>query len=190
MKNSQPLLSLLLGGFFACAVHAATIVSVTGPASSAPGLQSTQVDGVSFSLSQQFTNVTISVELLAIGAPLTGTAYLTDAIGSTATSANQIASASFDFPDGTNLGCFTDSPPCQMLDLFTGLTLPADTYYLTLVGPDLGPNGSFCCGWFATDSPTLVTASGVAIGSFFTTSSPASYAPASTFDSAPVFVYR
>jgi len=110
------------------------------------------------------------------------TAYLTTQIGSTTTTANEIARATVAFPGWNN---FTN------VALLNIPNLPAGTYYLTLIA-----NGDSNCtaqtncspgAWAGTSMPSVAAASGVTPnGSYYTPSNPgpgiAAYPPASSLN--------
>jgi hypothetical protein len=121
---------LRLGGIVtvllaACAGHANTILTLTAPDPN----NSLGVEYMSWTQSSAFTNVSISATFLDWSGnssiPATGTAYLMDAVGPSATAANVIAGP---IPISTSSATFTP------VTLFTGLTLFADTYYLVISG--------------------------------------------------------
>jgi hypothetical protein len=97
--------------------------------------------------------------------PDPGFAYLTNQIGPGTTAANEIASGAFSFPAAST----------ETL-LFSGLTLPAGTYYLTLTVTNSGSGG-----WFGTNTPTATTAAGVTLFPDYDTFTPAAYPPATSF---------
>ena len=121
----------------------AEVAGFTGGADQSPG------NAISFTTTSGFTDVTISA-LLYTADFMTGgaaTVYLTDKIGDGTTTANEIAKVSVtDLP-----GQFTTDTPAAV---FTGLTLPAGTYYVTEAS-DAGPPGA---SWGGPASPTETTA--------------------------------
>ena len=159
-------------------VVAATISSVTGPAPNpfaVVGVNSTRGYGISWSETGSYQAVAISLELRTFGIA-TGNAYLTTKVGSGTTASDEVASTSFNFP----------ANPTSVV-LFTGLTLAAGTYYLTISGV------SGTGGWDGTDSPTPTTAPGVTQNSNYAvgdSSSPLpSYPPSGQISSAGVLKY-
>jgi hypothetical protein len=90
---------------------------------------------------------------------------------------DEIANARFTVP--LNLPICSPNSCGANVTLFSGLSLGPGTYFLTM-GPD--PTSIGTVGWFPALNPIVVTDTGVTEGSsFFTTSAPASYAPASNF---------
>ena len=105
--------------------------------------------GISWTQTNQFTNVSVSVGLSSFGVlNQMGRAYLTSRLGPGTTTNDEIASTSFTFPTEA-----TDYV------LFTGLTLGPGTYYLSLIG-----SGSSGSGWFLGCNASLTTADGVTLG--------------------------
>jgi len=107
-------------------LHADTVIQTTGVSN--PPTIGGSVDAIiaqSWTTSIPYQNVSISAE---IGGDSSGsiTAYLTDLIGPTATVANEIASP---------VTVSSLSQPHALTLLFSGLSLPAQTYYLVLSGP-------------------------------------------------------
>ena len=84
--------------------------------------------------------------------PLTGNAYLMNAIGPSATVANQLAIASISITGDPNA-----SLNGIMVNLFSGLSLQAGTYYLVLSGNGTGNNG----GWLIPNAPSTTVGAGV-----------------------------
>jgi hypothetical protein len=163
------LVATSLAGGLAPAYASTVIAEVsgfTGGADQSPG------NAISFTTTSGFTDVTISA-LLYTADFMTGSAatvYLTDKIGDGTTTANEIAKVSVtDLP-----GQFTTDTPAAV---FTGLTLPAGTYYV-IEASDAGPPGA---SWGGPVSPTETTAPGVTINSILQASSLAGYSPASGF---------
>jgi hypothetical protein len=163
------LVATSLAGGLAPAYASTVIAEVsgfTGGADQSPG------NAISFTTTSAFTDVTISA-LLYTADFMTGgaaTVYLTDKIGDGTTTANEIAKVSVtDLP-----GQFTTDTPAAA---FTGLTLPAGTYYV-IEASDAGPPGA---SWGGPASPTETTAPGVTINSILQASSLAGYSPASGF---------
>ncbi|HEV2688111.1 MAG TPA: hypothetical protein VGV35_06140, partial [Bryobacteraceae bacterium] len=108
------------------ALHAATAFNVTGPS---PFTISGEIaDVLSFTLANPYTNVTITMPFADItgGGPIggtEGTVFLTNQIGAGTTVANQIA------VPVTISGL---SAAFSTRTLFTGLTLPAGTYFVVV----------------------------------------------------------
>jgi hypothetical protein len=78
---------------------------------------------VGWTQADAYGGVSVSAKLAAGGADQTGRAYLTTQIGPGTSVANEIASTNFSFP-----------PQSTNLTLFSGLQLPAGTYYLSIIG--------------------------------------------------------
>jgi hypothetical protein len=112
--------------------HADTIAGMTGGTIKA--LEANNPEGVSWTQTQSYTNVTISGALSTVGLQGNGTvtAYLTNQVGPGTTLANLIASATI---SGVNF----EPPPTT---LFSGLSLGPGTYYLITV-TKLDPNLPF-----------------------------------------------
>ena len=150
MKTPLPIILLLL--FTSFAVRASNIISVTGTTPNGqytfPVTSTDPALGVSWTSTTAFSNVTISLSLGSSGTA-SATAYLTTQIGLGTTLANELASTIFNFP-------LSDTPS---FTIFTGLTLPAGTYYLTLGGLTSGAVGAGL--WDGTPSPSVATDSGV-----------------------------
>jgi hypothetical protein len=139
-----------------------------------PFVNAEQAIQISWTQSQPYGDVSISVPLLwTDAAPLDINAYLTTTSGP-GTSPPPLASSSF-----TATG---SSTPIDAL-LFSGLTLDAGTYYLTLYGAD--PTGPVWVGVEPTDSTlSITTASGVMISNAYQANGSildTAYAPASSF---------
>jgi hypothetical protein len=106
---------------------AATIIAPLGPSTNASTVNSAQFQALGFSTLTGFTNVSISASLIFVGADSpVGVAMLTNQIGPGSTIANQIASTTFNFVPAASLQTVAN------VNLFSGLTLPASTYYLVL----------------------------------------------------------
>ena len=157
-------------------VTGTTIISVTAPPalSFGGGAFST-----SWSESQTYHNVTITalVNSFLVGQTPTAVAYLTTRIGPGTTTMDEIAHATFTVP--LNLPVCSPASCGANLTLFSGLSLGPGTYFVTMA---TDPASTGTVGWFPAANPTVITDTGVTKGSaFFTTSAPASYAPASNF---------
>jgi hypothetical protein len=108
---------------------------------------------VSWTSTNAYNNVSISVSLGQLSALSdSGIAYLTTQIGNGATAATEIASSTFVFPN----------PAGGDLNLFSGLSLGAGTYYLVLYS-----TSSIGGGWLVSADPSAqaIVASGAMIGS-------------------------
>jgi hypothetical protein len=109
-------------------------------------LSTEQALGVSWSQGSEYTSVTISAQLEALGGTTqTGEAYLTTALGTGTTTNDEVASVAFSFPASQSY-----------VTLFSGLDLPAGTYYLSLV--DTSSSGG--AGWIVSKSPTVQSGNG------------------------------
>jgi len=128
------------------------VASQSGTDTNSWTLSSDQVLAASWtSATQAYSNVTVDVTLYGISTDgSTVDAFLTDNIGSSATSADVLASNTFAYSSGSQDETFT---------VFSGLTLGTGTYYLVLYDP-----GTLGGGWWGTSpSPTQDTAPGVTI---------------------------
>ncbi len=107
-------------------VLADTIIGRTGPAFSDFTLGPINVYCISWSATGAFSNVSITARMTSFsGVAGTGIAYLTTQIGPGTTVLDQIASAPF----------VVSAPVASDVLLFSGLSLTAGTYYLTLSSP-------------------------------------------------------
>ena len=122
---------LLLGLLWIALPSAADTIIVTGVGADGPSVNGGQFEAQGWAQTQTYDDVSISVELFSWmpGATFDITAYLTDAIGPSATS-SALASTSFS-------GETPDSNP-QTFMLFSGLTLGPGDYFLTLSSTDNG----------------------------------------------------
>jgi hypothetical protein len=88
-----------------------------------------EIVGMSWTQTVSYTNVSIAVSVRSIDPNHSNlTAYLTNAIGPGTNNTNLIAMAT------VNTFNFSAMPIYPLVTSFTGLTLPAGTYYLTMVG--------------------------------------------------------
>jgi hypothetical protein len=167
MKRLAFLLLAALGILGSAGLRGDTIISVTGPQDGGYGFGSTGSGsvGASWIQSSAFTGVSIDAVLGSNFSGTTGTAYVTNQIGPSATVANEIASAPFAFPVGG----------AADINLFSGLTLTAGTYYLVL---STTGNGF----WEFTNNQTVTTAPGVSFNSDYLSTSNNAYPPASNFN--------
>jgi len=145
-----------------------TIISQlnNGPTPTGDG---TSIGEVSWTETGSYSNVSISANIFAGGASASGTAYLMDLIGPSATAANEVvAPGSFSVTGnpGTNV----------MTTIFSDLSLAAGTYYLVLQ-----PNVGSVIAWNLAGVPVVVEDAGVTGGQSDAAVSPAAFAPASTF---------
>ena len=180
---------LLLGAgmmLFLSPASAVTVLSITGSpntCASTGGNAGNRTTGIVAAMSwiqaSGYSNVTISAALDNLGSSAFSqfTAYLTKSIGPGTTTAQEIAHS-------TVTGSGVAVPTATLTTLFTGLNLPAGTYFVTIFGdvngPALGPE----CWTFSTSAPTIVTASGVSGLTALQTVDVAAYPPASSL--APV----
>jgi hypothetical protein len=128
-----------------------------------------------WSQTKTYVGVSISAELPSFPPPVSsGTAYLTTRIGSGTTPSDQIASTNFAFPPSFS----------PRITLFSGLTLPPGTYFLTISAAP-GSAG----GWetiaeanatFTTDAGVLPQPPAPSSGFFFTNVG-SEYPPAAVF---------
>lgn len=150
-----------------------TIVSVSGsqPNDGFDDINSSFSPALQFTLTQPLSNISISLSSsIHSTAGATARAYITTQIGPGTTAASEIAKTDFAFP-------LVDSFVSPNLTLFSGLTLAANTYYLTFVntgGANFGDLGIVQYG-------TAITNSGASVGNVLYTTSPGSYSPAATY---------
>ncbi len=161
--------------------RAELVLSITGPL----GVASVFIGGYdgsvltdSWTSNTAFDGVTIAASIGTLDAGSDhGTAYLTTTIGPEATPATLVASAVFTAPLTATYGA-----PVANTVLFSGLNLPAATYYLSLTSPE-ADNGFLYWNALGSTAVTIQTAPGVggitAYGS--SDGAVASYAPASNF---------
>ncbi len=133
------IVSIIAGG----SLHAAILLQNSGQVSVQYNISAVENISTSFIFTNTFTNVGISTSLDKglnnTGIPRSGSAYLTTAIGPGTSTSSQIATTTFIFPTTPTV-----------FQLFSGLTLPSGTYFLTLGSPD-----SVGGGWDATTIGTL-----------------------------------
>jgi hypothetical protein len=143
-RTTNSILSLVLGLFSQSGfAKADTILTISGPII---GGAAASGESVGFTTSTPFPDVTISALLSNGGFPMgIGAAYLTTSVGSGTTIADEIAQVDI------NLGC---SLCAQDVVLFSGLDLPAGTYWLTFGGPE-APTSGLSIGF---SSPAVVQA--------------------------------
>ncbi len=146
-----------------------TIVSVTDaaiPVSRATfflGGQFSNAVAASWTQAASFSNITIDASLVSIdGSFRSGTAYLTNAIGSGTTPASEIvAPADFMAPLGNPFG------PVPLTVLFSGLNLGSGTYYLVLSAPFRNETDGSPLRWQIATDPVITKAASVTIGNTF-----------------------
>jgi hypothetical protein len=167
--------STIIGAAFLAAfggvLSAETIVDVSGPFSlnytAASPDPFGRYDYVASAWTQTSSFNAISISFTgnaAFASPVGGTAYLTTAFGPGTTSADQIASSPFSI-----------TGPASVSELlFSGLSLDAGTYYLSIAA---NPGGQI--GWNATANPVVTTAGGVTLSPGFAcfNASPVNYPP-------------
>ena len=147
---------LVLPILLSAGLHASTTyLSQSGPNAGNFSVEPSQSLIIWWTQTITLTNVTISADIAVSGGLQTGTAYLTNAIGSGTTSAaNQIA---------VNTGAFfpVGSTP-SLAALFSGVTLGPGTYFLVITGP--GPGESDNNFWEGSSSTTTIAVPGIAFG--------------------------
>jgi hypothetical protein len=180
-----PLLSLVSGLLLAVSsASAVTVLSVTGvPAqcNSTGGNAGNMATGIvtakSWTQTQGYTNVSISAaidDLNTFPVPFPNfTVYLTTTDGPGTTTAQEIAHASVVAP-------LVSPWTTTLTPLFTGLTLPPGTYYLTIYGDPNGPALGPSC-WTYSNSPVITADSGVSNIKDLQVLGVAAYPPASSF---------
>lgn len=123
--------------FLACAgfVSAGVIIDQPPVDGSAVSVNSSQWLAQSFTLGQTYTNLTMTAWFFSVAdnQPYHMTAYLTSSLGF-GTTAPALATTSI-------TGATLFGQP-KHETLFSGLTLAAGTYYVTLTSPDASPNGA------------------------------------------------
>ncbi len=176
MKNvtkGAALASLLV---LSAGASADPLIDTVGNPTNASTVTSLQYNMVQFSLTSDFTDVDIDASLVtSLTSAETGTAYLTDQTGAGTTAANVIASGSFNF---VNVG--NASTDIGWVDLFSGLSLNAGTYFLIVGAPISAGGGAISlspAATYATDPAATVD------GMFFSAGAnvDAGFTPASTF---------
>jgi pimeloyl-ACP methyl ester carboxylesterase len=145
------------------------ILTVTGScADGGASLNGEFVAGTSWQQTGSFSNVSISIPT---STKITGdgtvvNAFLTTNFSITATTANEVARATFVIPTG--------SPDGTLVSVFKGLTLGPGTYDLNVIGTGFGEPG----GWCSAQPPTVSAAAGVTKGRDYILNNSASYPPA------------
>ncbi len=158
---------LAIFGFSSASARADVLVSTTGASS---GLFNNNPEGVSWTVGDAYTNVSISALISSdsISQQGAGTFYLTNSVGPGTTAANVVAEATL-----SNLAY----EPNADTSLFSGLSLGAGTYYL-ISSSSAGSGG---VAWEGLTSPTTVTASDVSFGGEFFSFDTNAFAPADSF---------
>jgi hypothetical protein len=125
--------------------HADTIVSVSGPlVGGFYPLSNSLVAASSWTSARTYSDVDIAALLTGGGQ---GVAYLMTQIGPGTTIASEIARNSFSFPSSI-----------APVSLFSGLTLPAGTYYLVLASSGGGGwRDAYDCGSICSYPPPTIT---------------------------------
>jgi uncharacterized repeat protein (TIGR01451 family) len=127
---------ILLGFSLAASAGLTTIVDTTGGSSTlSPYIGGTNGDltqgeivGMTWTQTSSYANVNIAVSVRSIDPNHPNvTAYLTTAVGPSATAADVVATATVAAPPNT-------APIYPLVTFFSGLSLPAGTYYLILAG--------------------------------------------------------
>ncbi len=180
-------LSLVSGLLLAASsASAVTVLSVTGVAAqcnstggNAGNLATGIVAAKTWTQTQGYANVSISAaldDLNTFPVPFPNfTVYLTTSDGPGTTTAQEIAHATVMAP---LVAPWTTS----LTTLFTGLTLPPGTYFLTIFGDPAGPALGPSC-WTYSNSPVITADSGVSNIRDLQVLGVAAYPPASAFHS-------
>jgi hypothetical protein len=184
------LVSLVSGLLLAVSsAGAVTVFSLTGVPTScastggnAGNLATGIVTAASWTQTQGYANVSISAALDNLNSsPFSNfTVYLTTSTGPGTTTAQEIAHATVAAPS-------VSSPTSTLTSLFTGLSLPPGTYFLTIFGDPAGPAQGPSCWTFST-TPVIVTDSGVSNLRNFQVTGVAAYPPASSFNQVGTFL--
>ncbi len=95
-----------------------------------------------------YSNVAISIRGSGVSPAATGSAYLTSGMGPGTTAADQVAFTVFDAP----------AAPSSWISLFSGLTLPPNSYYLTIIAD---PGSEIL--WDATSDSSVTISRGVGV---------------------------
>jgi hypothetical protein len=174
MKKILALSCFIAASILTRMVSADILIDTLGTPSNASSVSATQYNAIAFSLSAAFTDVSIDASLVSSLANQTGTAYLTTAIGAGTTAADLIASNGFTFTQ-------VSSTTTQLgyVNLFSGLSLAADDYFL-IFGAPLSGSGAISLNPAATYS----TDPDVTVGSMLFSGGAnldLTFAPASTF---------
>ncbi|HKQ37867.1 MAG TPA: PKD domain-containing protein [Verrucomicrobiae bacterium] len=143
--------------------RAVTVVSETGRDARGWAARTDEFGIVSWSQTNGYQDVEITVRLYSVAAADKGTAYLMRRVGPGTTTADQVAVASVTFPMAY---------PADVL-IFSGLTLGPGTYYLIVAG-----GSNYWSAWFGTDQPTIATDAGVTHNGNVYVFEPVAYPPA------------
>ena len=144
---------------------ATTIVAETGANAFGWAARTDQFMVVSWTQTNAYRDVNVGARLYSLALADPGTAYLMTRIGPGTTAAEEVAVASFTFPNAQF--------PSAVL-LFSGLTLGPGTYYLIVAG-----GTSFWSAWYGSREPNVIADGGVTHNGNFYVTDPAAYAPAS-----------
>jgi hypothetical protein len=188
-----PILLISLSPLFVAPSHATTLVSVTD--SSFPvdragyflGGQFSNVVGISWTQSDNFSDVTIDADIAGLSAGFDSvTAYLMSAAGPGTTALSEVvAPAGVTIPTVAFAPGLYSGPPTV---LFTDLVLGPGTYFLVLTAPfSSAPNDEII--WQLATTPNTVLDPSVTLGNTLLANTGtagtnvAPFAPASTFES-------
>src|ERR1700678_390910 len=141
MRSWMPLFFAIIAFRGAPIAIGGTVVDVTGPSGNFATV-SNFPDGVSWTSSVGYNDVSISAELFDFGGAITADAILTTALGSGTTVASQVAETEFSINSS------------GLVLIFSGLNLSPGTYYLTLA------NFSGEVGWTYSSSDTSTLGAG------------------------------
>jgi hypothetical protein len=154
------------------------IISVTAPPALSTLILGSSVVSTSWSESQAYSDVAISVlvDSAIVGQTPSADAFLTTNIGPGTTATDEISHTRFTVPVQLPV-CSAES--CgAVVTLFSGLNLGPGDYFLT-IAPDAMSSGFV--GWFPALNPTVVEGAGVSAGTSFLAAGAAFYPPASAF---------
>jgi PEP-CTERM motif len=179
--------SLFVGILVSSIASSSTVIAVTDPVVPIArgalflGGQFSNDVAASWTQSASFSSISIDATLATSDPAFrTGTAYLTSALGSTATPADVIASAPFTAPVGV-IGTENVTPTV----LFSGLSLGPGTYYLVLSAPFRSQTVGSDLSWAYVAAPVIATDPSVVYNSAFVANTSFttvdSFAPASPF---------
>lgn len=154
------------------------IISVTAPPGLSTLIDSSSVVSTSWSESQAYSDVAISVlvDSAIVGQTPSADAFLTTNIGPGTTATDEISHTRFTVP--VQLPVCSPNSCGAVVTLFSGLNLGPGDYFLT-IAPDAMSSG--VVGWFPALNPTVVEGAGVSEGTSFLAAGAAFYPPASAF---------
>lgn len=174
MRNAFLTAPLVAAALMAGQAQADVLIDIAPPSSNASNVALTQANAIGFSLAAGYTDVMIEASLVSDTAGNSGTAWLTTAVGAGTTAGDVVATTTFDFAQVANV-----SGDVSFVELFSGLTLSAGSYFL-VVGPPVTGSGAISL----NPSASYVLDSNASIdGMFFsagTNLNPA-FTPSSTF---------